>query len=65
MKIKVVSIYIYKKVAVFLTNEVKSITGFVQGQFPFQYSGYLVTHARKRKAYYNDLIKKVKSRLQN
>lgn len=59
------SFYMYKKVVSSLMNEVKEIIGFSQGQLPFLYLVCPITHARKRKAYYNDLIKKVKDRLQN
>ncbi|XP_060190654.1 uncharacterized protein LOC132619919 [Lycium barbarum] len=47
-----------------LIMEVETITGFKRGTFPFTYLGCPVTHSRKRKADYNDLIKKVKNRLQ-
>ncbi|XP_060190723.1 uncharacterized protein LOC132619998 [Lycium barbarum] len=46
-----------------LIMEVENITGFKRGTFPFTYLSCLVTHLRKRKADYNDLIKKVKNRL--
>lgn len=59
------SFYIYKRVVASLMGEVGSITDFVQGSFPFQYLGCTITHERKRKINYNDLINKVKNRLQN
>lgn len=51
------SIYMYKKMASSLMNEVRDITGFSQVQFPFLYLGCPITYARKKKSYYNDLIK--------
>ncbi|XP_060202575.1 uncharacterized protein LOC132630997 [Lycium barbarum] len=47
-----------------LIMEVETITGFKRGTFLFTYLGCPVTHSRKRKVDYNDLIKKVKNRLQ-
>ncbi|XP_060202636.1 uncharacterized protein LOC132631055 [Lycium barbarum] len=45
-------------------EQVENITGFKRGTFPFTYLGCPVTHSRKRKVNYNDLIKKVKNWLQ-
>lgn len=59
------SFFMYEKESTTWMNKVKSIAGFVQGQFPFMYLGCPITHTRKRKAYYNDLMKKVRPRLQN
>ncbi|XP_060183338.1 uncharacterized protein LOC132613336 [Lycium barbarum] len=47
-----------------LSAEVENITGFKRGTFPFTHLGCPVTHSRKRKTDYNDLIQKVKNRLQ-
>jgi len=59
------SFYMYRKVSNVLMDEVKETTGFNQGKFPFVYLGCPITHAKKRKADYNEIIKKVKGRLQN
>ncbi|XP_060180862.1 uncharacterized protein LOC132610560 [Lycium barbarum] len=47
-----------------LIMEVENITGLKRGTFPFTYLGCPVTHSRKRKVDYDDLIKKVQNRLQ-
>ena len=39
-------------------------TGFSRGSFPFVYLGCPISHARKRKTDYSELIKKVKDKLQ-
>ncbi|XP_060182357.1 uncharacterized protein LOC132612025 [Lycium barbarum] len=57
------SFYVYSKVSNVLIQQVENITGFKRGTFPFTYLGCPITHSRKRKADYNDLIKKVKNRL--
>ena len=54
----------YGKVSNVLMDEVKKTTGFNQGKFPFVYLGCPITHDKK-KANYNEIIKKVKGRLQN
>ncbi|XP_060212008.1 uncharacterized protein LOC132639585 [Lycium barbarum] len=58
------SFHVHSKVSNGLIQQVETITGFKRGTFPFTYLGCPVTHSRKRKADYNDLIKKVKNRLQ-
>ncbi|XP_060190612.1 uncharacterized protein LOC132619866 [Lycium barbarum] len=58
------SFYVYSKVSNVLIQQVENITGFSRGTFPFTYLGCPVTHSRKRKVDYNDLIKKL-SNLQN
>ncbi|XP_060194972.1 uncharacterized protein LOC132624169 [Lycium barbarum] len=55
----------YQKLAVQLCQEVEQVTGFTRGMFPLKYLGCPIFHSRKRKVYYNDLIKRVKDRLQN
>ncbi|XP_059291470.1 uncharacterized protein LOC132044949 [Lycium ferocissimum] len=55
----------YKTCAMSLVQDVAQITGFTRGEFPFKYLGCPIFHSRKKKAYYNDLIKKVKDKLQN
>ncbi|XP_060190740.1 uncharacterized protein LOC132620020 [Lycium barbarum] len=57
--------YMYKTCAMSLVQDVTQITGFTRGEFSFKYLGYPIFHSRKKKAYYNDLIKKVKDKLQN
>ncbi|XP_059315761.1 uncharacterized protein LOC132066472 [Lycium ferocissimum] len=48
-----------------LALEVAQLTGFSRDDFPFKYLGCPIFHTRKKKMYYNDLIKKVKDNLQN
>ncbi|XP_059312421.1 uncharacterized protein LOC132063737 [Lycium ferocissimum] len=43
---------------------VEAVTGFMRGKFPFTYLGVPVTHARKRKVDYIELLKKFKDKLQ-
>ncbi|XP_060177821.1 uncharacterized protein LOC132607756 [Lycium barbarum] len=57
------SFYMYSKVTKNLVQQVETITGFSRGSFPFVYLGCPITHARKRKADYNDLLKKVRDKL--
>ncbi|XP_060182050.1 uncharacterized protein LOC132611675 [Lycium barbarum] len=57
------SFYMYSKIGNELIQEVGDCTGFAKGQFPFTYLGCPITHTRKKKVFYSDLIKKVKSRL--
>ncbi|XP_060182870.1 uncharacterized protein LOC132612794 [Lycium barbarum] len=47
------------------TAGVEQITGFKRDQFPLNYLGCPIFHSRRKKVYYNDLIKKVKNKLQN
>ncbi|XP_060211890.1 uncharacterized protein LOC132639465 [Lycium barbarum] len=58
-----ISFHVHSKVSNGLIQQVETITGFKRGTFPFTYLGCPITHSRKRKADYNDLIKKVKNRL--
>ncbi|XP_059315804.1 uncharacterized protein LOC132066519 [Lycium ferocissimum] len=55
--------YMYHKVADRMMQNVRIVTGFTKGQFPFNYLGCPIFHARKKKVYYQDLIKKVKDKL--
>ncbi|XP_059288380.1 uncharacterized protein LOC132041687 [Lycium ferocissimum] len=57
--------YMYKTCAMSLVQDVTQITGFTRGEFLFKYLGCPIFHSKKKKAYYNDLIKKVKDKLQN
>ncbi|XP_060178092.1 uncharacterized protein LOC132608030 [Lycium barbarum] len=57
------SFYMYKKVSNELIQQVEAVTGFVRGQFPFTYLGFPITHARKRKVDYTELLKRVKDKL--
>jgi len=57
--------YMYHKVGTSLVNKVEQVIGFSRGKIPFKYLGCPIFHNRKRKEYYNDLIKKVKEKLQN
>nr|XP_016511576.1 PREDICTED: uncharacterized protein LOC107828724 [Nicotiana tabacum] len=57
------SYYMYSKVANGLFQAVGAITGFARGKFPFTYLGCPIFYTRRRKDYYEDLIKKVKAKL--
>nr|XP_016479792.1 PREDICTED: uncharacterized protein LOC107801044 [Nicotiana tabacum] len=57
------SYYMHTKVAKNLVDSVGGITGFQKGKFPFTYLGCPILYTRRRKDYYNDLIKKVKAKL--
>ncbi|XP_060200462.1 uncharacterized protein LOC132628715 [Lycium barbarum] len=56
------SFYMFSKVSNELSQQVAAVTGFMRGQFPFTYLGVPITHARKRKVDYTELLKKVKDR---
>ncbi|XP_060182221.1 uncharacterized protein LOC132611876 [Lycium barbarum] len=56
--------YMYKKVSSELVHEVQQITGFSRGEFPFIYLGCPLFHARKKKIFYKDVMKKVRDKLQ-
>ncbi|XP_060177905.1 uncharacterized protein LOC132607846 [Lycium barbarum] len=58
------SFYLFSKVSQELSEQVETITGFVRGHFPFTYLGVPITHARKKKVDYTELLKKIKDRLQ-
>ncbi|XP_060190609.1 uncharacterized protein LOC132619859 [Lycium barbarum] len=58
------SFYMFSKVSHELSQQVATVIGFVRGQFPFTYLGVPITHARKRKVDYTELLKKVKDSLQ-
>ncbi|XP_019225001.1 PREDICTED: uncharacterized protein LOC109206620 [Nicotiana attenuata] len=57
------SYYMHAKVAHGLVKAVGDITGFTRGKFPFTYLGCPIFYTRRRKEYYDDLIKKVKAKL--
>nr|XP_016512912.1 PREDICTED: uncharacterized protein LOC107829953 [Nicotiana tabacum] len=57
------SYYMHSKVANGLFQAVGAITGFARGKFPFTYLGCPIFYTRRRKDYYEDLIKKVKAKL--
>lgn len=56
---------IFEKIAIAQLQEVEQIIGFGKGNFPFKYLSCPMFYSRKKKVFYNDLIKKVKDRLQN
>ncbi|XP_060200458.1 uncharacterized protein LOC132628710 [Lycium barbarum] len=58
------SFYIFSKVSQNIVQGVEKTTGFSRGSFPFVYLGCPISHARKRKTDYSELIKKVKDKLQ-
>nr|XP_009607035.1 uncharacterized protein LOC104101293 [Nicotiana tomentosiformis] len=55
--------YMHANVAGSLFSSVGAITGFHKGGFPFTYLGCPIFYTRRRKDYYNDVIKKVKEKL--
>nr|XP_016498800.1 PREDICTED: uncharacterized protein LOC107817478 [Nicotiana tabacum] len=55
--------YMHANVAGSLFSSVGAITGFHKGGFPFTYLGCPIFYTRRRKDYYNDVIKKVKAKL--
>ncbi|XP_059288078.1 uncharacterized protein LOC132041386 [Lycium ferocissimum] len=57
--------YMYQKIPGVLSQQVAQITGFKRDQFPLKYLGCPIFHARRKKVYSNDLIKRVKNKLQN
>ncbi|XP_059302272.1 uncharacterized protein LOC132054245 [Lycium ferocissimum] len=58
------SFYMHAKVSNVLVQQAEQITGFTRGNFPFIYLGCPITHARKKKADYANLIKKIRDKLQ-
>ncbi|XP_060182970.1 uncharacterized protein LOC132612915 [Lycium barbarum] len=58
-----ISFHMHSKVANVIVQQGEAITGFTRGSFPFTYLGCPITHARKRKTDYSDLIRKVKDKL--
>ncbi|XP_059284804.1 uncharacterized protein LOC132038098 [Lycium ferocissimum] len=58
------SFYMFAKVSQNIVQGVATTTGFSRGSFPFVYLGCPISHARKRKTDYSELIKKVKDKLQ-
>lgn len=59
------SYYMHGNVAESLCSSVGTITTFQKGEFPLTYLGYPIFNTRRRKAYYNNVIKKVKAKLQS
>nr|XP_009596641.1 uncharacterized protein LOC104092685 [Nicotiana tomentosiformis] len=57
------SYHMHANTANALIQKVEDITGLTRGQFPFMYLGYPIFYTRRRKDYYQDLIKKVKAKL--
>ncbi|XP_075095162.1 uncharacterized protein LOC142173464 [Nicotiana tabacum] len=57
------SYYMFSKVSNGLFQAVGAITGFARGKFHFTYLGCPIFYTRRRKDYYEDLIKKVKVKL--
>ncbi|KAG5632543.1 hypothetical protein H5410_004260, partial [Solanum commersonii] len=55
----------YMNTSAQLVGLVDRYTGFTRGQFPLSYLGCPITHANKRKRDYNELISKVKKKLQS
>lgn len=58
------SYYLPQNAASNMKHLVEECTGFTRGHFPLIYLGCPITHARKRKEHYADLIKRVKTKLQ-
>nr|XP_009624722.1 uncharacterized protein LOC104115735 [Nicotiana tomentosiformis] len=57
------SYYMHANVANSLFQAGRDAIGFARGEFPFTYLGCPILYTRRRKDYYNDLIKKVKAKL--
>nr|XP_016471243.1 PREDICTED: uncharacterized protein LOC107793412 [Nicotiana tabacum] len=57
------SYYMYARVANSLVHSLEDITGFSKGAFSFTYLGCPIFYTRRRKDYYEDLIKKVEAKL--
>nr|XP_009783392.1 PREDICTED: uncharacterized protein LOC104231998 [Nicotiana sylvestris]XP_016503115.1 PREDICTED: uncharacterized protein LOC107821204 [Nicotiana tabacum] len=57
------SYYMHSKVETALVQTVGNITGFTKGELPFIYIRCPVFNIRRRKDYYDDVIKKVKAKL--
>nr|XP_009629929.1 uncharacterized protein LOC104119987 [Nicotiana tomentosiformis] len=57
------SYYMHANVAHYLFRVVGQITGFTRGKFPFTYLGCPIFYTRRRKAYYEELVKKVKAKM--
>nr|XP_009620919.1 uncharacterized protein LOC104112639 [Nicotiana tomentosiformis] len=57
------SYYTHHKVARKIVQSVGILTCFQKGNLPFNYLGCSIFYNKRRKAYYNDLIKKVKAKL--
>ncbi|XP_009624555.1 uncharacterized protein [Nicotiana tomentosiformis] len=53
------------KVARSISSTVGTITGFQQGEFPLTYLGRPIFYTRRSKDYYNEVIRKVKAKLQS
>ncbi|XP_059312399.1 uncharacterized protein LOC132063721 [Lycium ferocissimum] len=58
------SFYMHSKVSNVLVQQVEQLASFKRGNFPFTYLGCPITHARKRKVDYTDLIKRIRDKLQ-
>ncbi|KAH0712258.1 hypothetical protein KY289_008217 [Solanum tuberosum] len=54
----------HQSAAVDLRRVVEECTGIPRSQFPLKYLGFPITHARKRKEHYANLIRKVRDKLQ-
>lgn len=52
--------YMHRNTSSELRQVVSSITGFKSGSFPFKYIGCPIFHTKKKKVFYNELIKKIK-----
>ncbi|XP_070034559.1 uncharacterized protein [Nicotiana tomentosiformis] len=57
------SYYMHAKIAGSIVSSVGANTGFQKGEMPFTYLGCPIFYTRRRKDYYNEVIKKVKARL--
>ncbi|XP_060195007.1 uncharacterized protein LOC132624210 [Lycium barbarum] len=58
-----ISYYMHSNVGGGMIQTVGDITSFTKGNFPFIYLGCPITHSRKKKIFYLELIKKVKGKL--
>lgn len=53
--------YIFNKTAQSIVQEVENTTGFMRGNFPLTYLGCPIGHAKKKKVYYSQLIRRSKA----
>ncbi|XP_070046229.1 uncharacterized protein [Nicotiana tomentosiformis] len=56
------SFYMHSNGSSTVSSSIGTITGFLRGEFPFSYLGCPIFYTRRRKDYYNNLIKKCKGK---
>ncbi|KAG5599860.1 hypothetical protein H5410_031230, partial [Solanum commersonii] len=58
------SFYVYRNTTHNLVHQAEEITCYYKGKFPFTYFRCPLFHSKKRNFFYNDLIKKIRKKLQ-